>query len=63
MKLLIYGSNGWIGSQFVEICIKKQIDYYKGKSRVDNKTELLSEIDHVNPTHIISFIGRLEYLI
>ena len=58
MKLLIYGSNGWIGSQFIEICKKQNIDYYEGKSRVDNKTELLSEIDCINPTHIISFIGR-----
>jgi dTDP-glucose 4,6-dehydratase len=58
MKLLIYGSNGWIGGIFVNIVKTKCIDFIKGKARVDNKDELLSEIFAVNPTHIISFIGR-----
>lgn len=58
MKVLIYGSRGWIGRQFVEICCNKNVDFYEGISRVENKDDLLKEIDKVKPTHVISFIGR-----
>ena len=58
MKLLIYGSNGWIGKQFINILNNKKIDYICGKSRVDNDINLTNEINKINPTHIISFIGR-----
>ena len=58
MKILIYGSRGWIGSQFKEILENQNINYIEGKSRVDNEIELLEEIVKINPTHIISFIGR-----
>ena len=58
MKVLVYGSNGWIGGQFREILTKNNIEYISGESRVDNETALREEIQTVNPTHIISFIGR-----
>ena len=37
MNILVYGSNGWIGKQFLEILKKNKINYYSGKSRVDNE--------------------------
>lgn len=58
MKVLIYGHKGWIGSQFLEIMDCNKINYIKGFSRVDNEESLISEINEVCPTHIISFIGR-----
>ena len=58
MNILVYGSNGWIGKQFLEILKKNKINYYSGKSRVDNENTLLDEINEINPTHIVSFIGR-----
>ena len=58
MKVLIYGSKGWIGSQFLEILKNNSIEFYEGKSRVDNVKELEEEINYTKPTHIISFIGR-----
>ena len=58
MHILIYGSKGWIGQQFIEILDKNNIQYNSGLSRVDNKNDLLEEINKINPTHIISFIGR-----
>ena len=58
MQVLIYGSAGWIGSQFKEILTEKNINYTEGNSRVDNEVELQKEIELINPTHIISFIGR-----
>jgi 3,5-epimerase/4-reductase len=58
MKLLVYGSNGWIGSQFCRLLQEKQIEYYEGFQRTENYKELLNEIYELSPTHIISFIGR-----
>jgi dTDP-glucose 4,6-dehydratase len=58
MYVLIYGSNGWIGSIFKKIMEKNNIHFYCGKSRVDCKSTLVEEIDNIKPTHVISFIGR-----
>ena len=58
MKVLIYGSKGWIGNQFVNLMKKNNIDYLEGNSRVDNLKDLENEINNNNPTHIVSFIGR-----
>lgn len=58
MIVLIYGSNGWIGGQFIDILENQKITYIKGKCRVDDRENLIAEIDQINPTHVISFIGR-----
>ena len=60
MKILIYGSKGWIANEFIDIIINKNTDIncICGISRVDNEETLIKEIKTVNPTHIISFIGR-----
>lgn len=58
MKVLIYGAKGWIGSMFVNIMEEKQIEYVVGLSRTDNKETLENEIETINPSHVISFIGR-----
>jgi len=58
MKILVYGSQGWIGSQFINILKNNNINFFSGKSRVDNEKELIKEIEIIQPTHIISFIGR-----
>jgi dTDP-4-dehydrorhamnose reductase len=61
MKLLIYGSRGWIGSQFIGLCLKEKengLCFCQGNARVNNMDELKKEIELVGPTHIVSFIGR-----
>lgn len=58
MKILVYGSRGWIGQQFLEISQQKNLEIVEGKMRVNNTGSLETEIDEINPTHIISFIGR-----
>jgi dTDP-glucose 4,6-dehydratase len=58
MLVLIYGSNGWIGNIFKNIMEKNNIHFFCGNSRVDCKSTLLEEINMVQPTHVISFIGR-----
>lgn len=57
-NILIYGSNGWIGAQFLNILKKTELKYTIGNSRVDNIETLKNEINEVKPSHIISFIGR-----
>jgi len=58
MKFLIYGSKGWIGQQVLKELDKNNFEYIEGKARAVNQTELLDEIKSINPTHIISLIGR-----
>jgi len=58
MKLLIYGSKGWIGQQFKNILDIEKINYEEGESRVDNIIDLKNEIKKINPTNIVCFIGR-----
>jgi len=58
MKIIIYGSNGWIGQQFKKILNKMGIEACYGKSRVNDVNSLVKEIEEIQPTNIISFIGR-----
>ena len=60
MKILVYGSNGWIGKQFSEVLQANSADatHVKGVARCDDYDGLLREIEAHNPTHIVSFIGR-----
>jgi len=58
MKVLVYGSKGWIGGQFVEILKQNNIEFIEGTSRTDNEITLNDEIEANNPTHVVSFIGR-----
>lgn len=58
MLVLVYGSNGWIGSQFIELFENNNIKYVIGVSRVDDNDNLTQEIEKYNPTHVVSLIGR-----
>ena len=56
MKILVYGSKGWIGSQFLKIANKNNI--LIGESRLDNIEAVKRELSDKNPTHIFCFVGR-----
>ena len=61
MKLLVYGSKGWIGGQFIKYLEKNNINdliIYEGRERIDDYEKLKNEINNINPSNIISFIGR-----
>ena len=58
MKVLVYGSQGWIGQQVINEFKKQNIYFIEGIQRAENTNDLEKEILEVNPTHIISFIGR-----
>jgi len=55
---LVYGHNGWIGQQLVSLLDQQGIVYAKGESRLDDVDAVEREIQHIAPTHVISFTGR-----
>lgn len=57
MKVLIYGTYGWIGNQVVEL-LKPTHEVIRGNIRAEDYKELEEEIKRINPTHVMSFIGR-----
>jgi len=58
MKVLLYGSKGWIGGQFIQLLKKQEITCCEGQSRVDNVDDVLTELESYKPSHVVSFIGR-----
>ena len=58
MKVLVYGYQGWIGQQVINELKKQNIYFIEGIQRAENTDDLEKEIVEINPTHIMSFIGR-----
>jgi len=58
MKFLVYGVKGWIGEKVFKHLKNEGTDVVSGNCRVDNIKELEKEIIDVQPTHVISLIGR-----
>jgi 3,5-epimerase/4-reductase len=65
MKLLIFGSNNWIGNQFINYLSKinniyedEPITIIETNARADNELLVNDIILAHSPTHIISFIGN-----
>ena len=59
-KFLIYGSRGWIGSQWIQYLQMEypDIEIVEGKTRCDDIQSLETELTTVSPTHVILLIGR-----
>ena len=57
-KILIYGGNGWIGGMMCNLLSKQNINFVKSNVRVNNKNDIIEELDKESPTHVMSFIGR-----
>jgi dTDP-4-dehydrorhamnose reductase len=58
MIVLIYGSRGWIGSQFIELLKQQNISFVEAKSRAEDYENCEKEILSLNVSHVVSFIGR-----
>jgi dTDP-glucose 4,6-dehydratase len=56
MNIIVYGSKGWIGSQFMNII--KDYNVVHGKSRLNNIDDIKNELNTIKPTHVFCFIGR-----
>jgi len=60
MKILIYGHNGWIGSQMLELLLNRELDsieMVKSESRLNNFGDISGELDKVEPTHVLNCAG------
>ena len=57
-KIIVYGSKGWIGSQFVDILKHSGKDFVCLNTRIENIEDVTRDINEYNPTHIVSFTGR-----
>lgn len=57
-RALLWGAKGWIGGLFTKILVRRGWTVLHAKSRADNNDAVLAEIDDLNPTHIVSLIGR-----
>jgi 3,5-epimerase/4-reductase len=58
MKVLVFGSKGWIGGQFMELLKKSPHQVIETKVRADNEKAVAELLNSTKPTHVISFIGR-----
>ena len=58
MKILFFGSRGWIGKQFGDYLNSHGITYISTDVRADDEKAVEEEIKLYSPTHVISFIGR-----
>ena len=58
MKVLLYGKNGWIGQKVYELLVQGGHDVIIGDVRAEDIVALEEEITRINPTNIISTIGR-----
>jgi len=58
MLILLYGSNGWIGTQLKELFKSKNINTISGTARCNDFGSLKNEIEQIKPTHVVATIGR-----
>ena len=66
MKILIFGGNGWIGTQFRDVCDRAKlggsdIEYKISQIRkvsLETQSEIIEEVTAYMPTHVVSFLGR-----
>ncbi|KAH7651376.1 UDP-glucose 4,6-dehydratase protein [Dioscorea alata] len=57
LKFLIYGRTGWIGGLLGKICEKQGIPYEYGKGRLEDRSQLILDIQNIKPTHVFNAAG------
>lgn len=57
--IVVFGSNGWIGTKVYNLLVNMNATVYKAVSRADDTVAVEKEIVSLgNVTHVMSFIGR-----
>ncbi|CAH2056860.1 unnamed protein product [Thlaspi arvense] len=56
-KFLIYGRTGWIGGLLGKLCQKQGIPYEYGWGRLEERSQLLADIQNAKPTHVFNAAG------
>lgn len=57
LKFLIYGRTGWIGGLLGKLCTQQCIAYEYGSGRLENRSQLESDIATIKPTHVFNAAG------
>ncbi|KAK7853039.1 trifunctional UDP-glucose 4,6-dehydratase/UDP-4-keto-6-deoxy-D-glucose 3,5-epimerase/UDP-4-keto-L-rhamnose-reductase RHM1-like [Quercus suber] len=57
LKFLIYGRTGWIGGLLGKICEKQGIPFEYGRGRLQERSQILADIQTVKPTHVFNAAG------
>lgn len=57
LKFLVYGRTGWIGGEIGRLCEAQGISYEYGKGRLENRSQLVEDIESVRPTHVFNAAG------
>lgn len=57
LKFLIYGRTGWIGGLLGKICAKQGIAFEYGRGRLEQRSQVLADIQSVKPTHVLNAAG------
>lgn len=57
LKFLIYGRTGWIGGLLGRLCESQGIEFVYGTGRLENREQLVSDLDSVRPTHVFNAAG------
>ncbi|XP_061369835.1 trifunctional UDP-glucose 4,6-dehydratase/UDP-4-keto-6-deoxy-D-glucose 3,5-epimerase/UDP-4-keto-L-rhamnose-reductase RHM1-like isoform X2 [Gastrolobium bilobum] len=54
LKFLIYGGAGWIGELLGNICQNQGIPFENGRGHLDDRSQILVDIQTVKPTHVFN---------
>lgn len=57
LKFLIFGRTGWIGGLLGKLCEKQGIPYEYGRGRLEDRSQLVADIQNVKPTHVMNAAG------
>ncbi|KAJ6238889.1 trifunctional udp-glucose 4 [Anaeramoeba flamelloides] len=54
---LVFGSTGYIGKRIVSVLEKEGATYYCAKSRLENRNDIIQELEEYQPTNVINAAG------
>ena len=58
MKVLVYGSNGWVASYIIPELVKAGHELIEARYRADSEEDVKIELDEHKPSHVLCLIGR-----
>jgi len=57
MAILVYGKNGWIGAQLIEMLKKEGTEVHAGEARLENREHVAKELDQYKPKFVLNAAG------
>ncbi len=54
---LVFGKNGWIGGQIIEMLKADGKTVFAAESRTENRESVIAEIEAIKPTHVLNAAG------